>query len=78
MVDYLRVVFLFQTEHDSELNKAFVEGQDMSMEISVRDSISVISEIQEQLQTDTLDSCNTGVRKKKPLLCAVAVCLLRF
>lgn len=78
MVDYLRVVFLFQTENDSELNKAFVEGQDMSMEISVRDSISVISEIQEQLQADTLDSCNTEVRKKKPLLCAAAVCLLRF
>lgn len=78
MVDYLRVVFLFQTENDSELNKAFVEGQDMSMEISVRDSISVISEIQEQLQADTLDSCNTEVRKKEPLLCAVAVCLLRF
>lgn len=35
------------------------------MEISVRDSISVISEIQEQLQTDTMDSCNTGVRKWK-------------
>lgn len=42
----------------------------MSMEISVRDSISVILEIQEQLQTDTLDSCNTGVCEKKPLVCA--------
>ena len=63
-----RVVFLFQTESDSELNKAFIEGQDMSMEISVRDSISVISEIQEKLQTDTLDSCNTEVRERKPLL----------
>ena len=70
-------MFSFQTESDSELNKAFVEGQDMSMEISVRDSISVISEIQEQLQTDTLDCCNTEVREKKLLLCAVVVCLLR-
>ena len=61
-------MFLFQTESDSELNKAFIEGQDMSMEISVRDSISVISEIQEKLQTDTLDSCNTEVRERKPLL----------
>ena len=69
---------MFQTENDSELNKAFVEGQDMSMEISVRDSISVISEIQEQLQTDTLDSCNTEVRERNPLLCAVVVCLLGF
>ncbi|KAL9988342.1 hypothetical protein ACROYT_G002777 [Oculina patagonica] len=52
------------TEDDSELNKAFVEGQDMSMEISVRDSISAISEIQEQLQTDTLDSCSTAVERE--------------
>ena len=59
---------MFQTENDSELNKAFVEGQDMSMEISVRDSISVISEIQEQLQTDAVDSCNTEVRERNPLL----------
>ena len=59
---------MFQTENDSELNKAFVEGQDMSMEISVRDSISVISEIQEQLQTDAVDSCNTEVRERNPFL----------
>lgn len=52
------------TGNDNELNKAFVEGQDMSMEISVRDSISVISEIQEQLQTDTLDSRNTEVERE--------------
>lgn len=51
----------FQTEDDSELNKAFVEGQDMSMEISVRDSISAISEIQEKLQTDSLESYGDGV-----------------
>ena len=50
----------------------------MSMEISVRDSISVISEIQEQLQTDTLDSKNTEVCENKLLLCAVVVCLLTF
>lgn len=52
-------------EDDSELNKAFVEGQDMSMEISVRDSISAINEIQEQIQTDNLDS---GVCTKKPFV----------
>ena len=69
---------MFQTEYDSELNKAFVEGQDMSMEISVRDSISVISEIEEQLQTDTLDSCNTEVWERKPLLYALVICSLRF
>ena len=56
----------------------FVEGQDMSMEISVRDSISVISEIQEQLHTDTLNSCNTEVRERNLLFCAVVVCLLGF
>ena len=53
---------------DSELNKAFVEGQDMSMEISVRDSISAINEIQEQIQTDNLDSGSTGVCTKKPFV----------
>ncbi|RMX47546.1 hypothetical protein pdam_00019081 [Pocillopora damicornis] len=51
-------------EDDSELNKAFVEGQDMSMEISVRDSISAINEIQEQIQTDNLDSGSTGVERE--------------
>ena len=55
-------------EDDSELNKAFVEGQDMSMEISVRDSISAINEIQEQIQTDNLDSGSTGVCTKKPFV----------
>lgn len=50
----------------------------MSMEISVRDSISLISEIQEQLQTDTLDSKNTEVCENKLLLCAVVVCLLTY
>ena len=55
------VLFFCQTEDDSELNKAFVEGQDMSMEISVRDSISAISEIQEKLQTDSLESYSDGV-----------------
>ena len=55
----------FVCEDDSELNKAFVEGQDMSMEISVRDSISAINEIQEQIRTDNLDSGSTGVCKKK-------------
>ena len=34
------------------------------MEISVRDSISTISEIQEQLQNDTLEFYSTGVRNK--------------
>jgi len=52
------------TEDDSELNKAFVEGQDMSMEISVRDSISAISEIQEKLQTDSLESYSDGVERE--------------
>ena len=55
-------------DDDTELNKAFVEGQDMSMEISVRDSISAISEIQEHLQTDTLESFSTGVRSKPDFL----------
>lgn len=40
----------------------------MSMEISVRDSISAISEIQEDLQTDTLESFSTGVRSKPDVL----------
>ena len=40
----------------------------MSMEISVRDSISAISEIQEHLQTDTLESFSTGVRSKRDFL----------
>lgn len=40
----------------------------MSMEISVRDSISAISEIQEHLQTDTLESFSTGVRSKPDVL----------
>ena len=47
----------------------------MSMEISVRDSMSAISEIQEQLQTDTLDSSSTGVCEENPLVCTVSVCL---
>ncbi|KAM7447173.1 the TRAFAC class myosin-kinesin ATPase superfamily [Porites harrisoni] len=55
---------LNSTDDDTELNKAFVEGQDMSMEISVRDSISAISEIQEHLQTDTLESFSTGVERE--------------
>lgn len=51
-------------EADSELNKAFVEGQDMSMELSVRDSMSALSEIQEEIQTRDLDSCSTGVERE--------------
>lgn len=33
----------------------------MTMEISVRDSISAILEIQEQLQADTIEFYNSGV-----------------
>ncbi|XP_068734565.1 kinesin-like protein KIF14 isoform X1 [Montipora capricornis] len=51
-------------ECDDELNRAFVEGQDISMESSVRDSVSAILEIQEQLQTDTMDSYSTGVERE--------------
>lgn len=72
---------MFKNEDDSELNKAFVEGQDMSMEISVRDSISAISEIQEELQTHTFDSSITGVRKQVLSVCLffkVVVCTYNF
>lgn len=54
-------MLFWKTVDDDELNIAFVEGQDISLETSVRDSMSAISEIREQLQTDSMEGCSTTV-----------------
>lgn len=52
------------TVDDEDLNIAFIEGQDISLETSVRESMSAISEIREQLQTDSMESCITSVERE--------------
>lgn len=62
-------MLFWKTVDDEDLNIAFIEGQDISLETSVRESMSAISEIREQLQTDSMESCITSVSfKNKPFL----------
>ena len=50
-----------QVGEDGEMNQAFIDGQDLSMETSVLESVSAISELQEQFEAEKMDSSNTEV-----------------
>ena len=43
-----------QTQDDADLNLAFVEGQDLSLDVSFRRSLCSIDSIQEQLEMEAI------------------------